>query len=227
MTAKILIVEDNLNLSTTLYRNLTECGVFRSADLTRAYNYLTQHQFEVVILDLTLNNGDDGLELLSYLKQHETLIKVLILSSKSEIEDKINGLSNGADDYLTKPFSLIELKLRIKNLISVTKNYERSCLKFKQLIFDLNNFHLYDRQDEKFSCQLQKKEGLILKCLMQNKNLAINKNTIINEIWRGDKIPLLSSIDVYIRRIRKKLCRYGQLIKTRKNIGYYFDWKNN
>ncbi len=227
MTAKILIVEDNLNLSTTLYRNLTEYDVFRSADLTRAYNYLTQHQFEVVILDLTLNNGDDGLELLSYLKQHETLIKVLILSSKSEIEDKINGLSNGADDYLTKPFSLIELKLRIKNLISVTKNYERSCLKFKQLIFDLNNFHLYDRQDEKFSCQLQKKEGLILKCLMQNKNLAINKNTIINEIWRGDKIPLLSSIDVYIRRIRKKLCRYGQLIKTRKNIGYYFDWKNN
>jgi DNA-binding response OmpR family regulator len=217
----ILIVEDDLNLSLTLSQNLSNNHLFYAQNLSQAFQIIFKNKIELIILDLHLENNENGLDLLSYLQNNNSLIKVIILSSQAQLEDRIIGLRKGADDYLAKPFSLIELKLKIEKILNLSKKFEKKYFKFNNLVFNLNNYKL-SHGEKKFSITFCRKEGEILEFLMKNKNLAITKNTLINSLWCGDKIPLESSIDVYIQRIRKKLGKYKNIIRTKRNVGYYF-----
>lgn len=221
MNNNILIIEDDLNLTVTLSQNLKCNSLFFAQNLNQAFNHILENTFELIILDIHLENNENGLEILDFLQNNSPLTKVLILSSKAETQDRIYGLRKGADDYLAKPFSLEELILKIEKLIGLTKKYQKKYFKFNNLVFNLNNYKLLDKNKKK-AITFCRKEGEILEFLMKNKNLAITKNTLINALWRGDKIPLESSIDVYIQRIRRKLGNYKNIIQTKRNVGYYF-----
>ena len=221
---KILIIEDEIELLIAICNYLTKenyiCEL--AENFSKAHFKLSINEYDIILLDITLPDGN-GLELLTTIKKHNTKSGVIILSARNSIDDKINGLDQGADDYLTKPFQLSELNSRIKALLR-RRNYSGSDMViFKEITIDTNSKRITINDQQ---IALTRKEYDILLYLVINQNRVLTKEAIAEHLW-DDNIDLADTYDfiyTHLNNIRKKIKGAGgtDYIKTLYGMGYKF-----
>jgi len=221
---KLLIIEDEQGLRESIERYFTEEGIIceSCSDLETAINKTSLYQYDCILLDIGLPDGE-GFTLLEHLKSTGNNEGVLIISARNSLDNKIKGLNLGADDYLTKPFHLAELKARVAAI-------------FRRKAFNTNNILHYDvitinlpaREVEVNGSLiiLTRKEYDMLLYFIANKGKVISKNAIAEYLW-GDEIDLVDSFDfiyTHIKNIRKKLmdAAHKDYIKSVYGVGYKF-----
>ncbi len=222
---KILLVEDNPELTKNILDFLSQEGLIcESCDnCFDAQDKLLSFQYDCIVLDIMLPDGN-GLEILRFIKDQKLSCNILIISAKNSLEDKINGLDLGADDYLTKPFHLSELHARLKAIYrrnQLEGNHEVICNEIK-----LDTITLEARVND-IILDLTKKEFDLLLFFLTNKNRVLGRQSIAQHMW-GDYTDDLANFDFvyqHIKNLRKKICKAGgkDYIHTIYGIGYKFN----
>lgn len=218
---KLLIVEDKKTICNTIARHLKDEGytVDTCFDGADALAYIEGTEYDAIILDIMLP-GVDGITVLRTIRSQKLKTPVLLLTAKSSVEDKVRGLDSGADDYLTKPFSLEELSARIRVMIR-RGGAERidNVLSCGPLSLDTNTKTALRGGRE---ITLTAKEYAILEYLLHNKGIVLSRDKIMHHIWNYDYEGSSNIIDVYIRTLRKKIdADFDQkIIQTVRGIGY-------
>lgn len=218
---KLLIVEDKKTICNTIARHLKDEGytVDTCFDGADALAYIEGTEYDAIILDIMLP-GVDGITVLRTIRGQKLKTPVLLLTAKSSVEDKVRGLDSGADDYLTKPFSLEELSARIRVMIR-RGGAERidNVLSCGPLSLDTNTKTALRGGRE---ITLTAKEYAILEYLLHNKGIVLSRDKIMHHIWNYDYEGSSNIIDVYIRTLRKKIdADFDQkIIQTVRGIGY-------
>ena len=200
---KILIVDDDNNIAELISLYLTkECfETMIVGDGESALSAVDSFTPNLILLDLNLP-GTDGLEILRQFRKHNTNTPVLILSARDQIEDKVNGLDLGANDYLTKPFHFQELEARIRSLTRRKFVQEDVCLKWNQLTFDTRT---REASVNGVPLSLTRKESSLLEYFLLHQNRVISPEEMIEHIWDGSVNTFSNSIRVHISSLRKKL----------------------
>ena len=218
---KLLIVEDEKRLCDTIAKYFKGEGytVDTCYDGLDAMDYIAGTEYDAMILDIMLP-GQDGISLLRKIRSKRLSTPVLLLTAKNTIEDKVDGLDSGADDYLTKPFSLEELSARIRVLIR-RHGVERIDNELSVGPLKLNTDKKTAVRDDK-EITLTAKEYAILEYLMHNKGIVLSREKIQHHIWNYDYEGSSNIIDVYIRTLRNKVDADfdKKLIQTVRGIGY-------
>ncbi len=217
---RLLIVEDEKGLCDTIAKSLRRSGYEADTcyDGREAVELLEVERYDLVVLDLNLPKMD-GMEVLRFLRQTDEETKVLILSARSQIVDKVEGLDAGANDYLAKPFHLDELEARIRSLTRRKFIQSDTCLLCGKLSFDTKSREaLADSQ----SIALTRKESGILEYLMLHQGRPVSQEELIDHVWDGSVDLFSNSIRVHISSLRKKLkAALGyDPIQNRVGIGY-------
>lgn len=203
----ILLVEDELHLHDALKLNLELEGydVTSALDGPKALQHIQQGIFDLIILDIMLP-GIDGYAILETVRLNNNDTPILILSAKNTSANRVQGLKLGADDYLTKPFNLEELLLRVSKLIQksnansfVQNNLDQYSFSGNTVHFKLLEATLYN--DKKIN--LTKKEAMLLKLLIENKNTIITRERILQTVWGYNVFPNTRTIDNFILNFRK------------------------
>ncbi|WP_392558550.1 response regulator [Orbus mooreae] len=215
---KILITEDDSLLQKGLYSALTAEGFACEIAETgkQANQFMTMSQFSLVILDLGLPDCD-GLELLALWRKQKNPIPVLILTARDTIEDRVEGLDLGADDYLIKPFALTELLARVRALIR--RNQGRSDNHINCGPFSLDT----TQQQVQFNqtvIPLTAKEFAILMCLMSKAEQQVHRDILQNDLYSWSTDPSSNVLEVHIHSLRQKIGK--QYIRTIRGYGYQF-----
>lgn len=221
---KILLVEDEDALRKSIKQYLYQEGfVIESAsDFKQASEKISDYDYDCVLIDITLPNGN-GLELVRQLKTKNSKTGIIIISAKNSLDDKIKGLDIGADDYLPKPFNLLELNSRIKALIR-RRNFDGdSLIILNEITISPNQRIVKVNNQEVF---LTAKEFDLLLFFISNKNRVVSKNSIAEHLW-GDDADQLNSYDfiyVHVRNLRKKLSEKNctDYVQSIYGIGYNF-----
>lgn len=221
---KVLIIEDETALTDSIsaYLNSEQYICETAADFSSAMAKTSQYDYACIILDINLPGGS-GLEILKELKKNKKAEGVLIISARNSLDDRLNGLNSGADDYLTKPFHLAELAARVAAIIR-RKSFEgNNSLKFEELQLDL--FFKTVQVNNKV-IDLTRKEYDLLLYFISNKNKVINKGAIAEHLW-GDSMDMADSYDfiyTHIKNLRKKLIQAGarDYVKSIYGMGYKF-----
>lgn len=221
---KVLIIEDEKELSQSI------CGYLANEQFVceQAFSFhsaiekISLYDYACIVLDITLPGGS-GMDVLKELKKEGKVDGVLIISAKNSIDDKVQGLNAGADDYLTKPFHLSELAARVAAIIR-RKSFEgKNVLRFDQLEIDLNKKEV---KVNDITLDLTRKEYELLLYFISNKNKVITKNAIAIHLW-GDNMDIAGNYDfiyTHIKNLRKKLMQSGSedYIKSVYGMGYKF-----
>ena len=224
----ILIIEDEYSLAdavaeTLKSENFNVCIKTNGED---GEDEALTENYDLILLDVMLP-GKNGFDILKYLRQEKIKTPVIMLTAKSEIDDKLNGLEHGADDYITKPFAMRELMARIKAVLKRTNNIEdTNCLEYGDLLLDLKNAKLKCKDNE---IQISGKELELLEQLLLNKNQILSKESLIERIWGYESDAEYNSVEVYITFIRRKLKLIESKvnIKAVRGIGYKLEEKND
>ena len=217
---RILLVEDDRSLSravsTILQKNNYSVDCVENGQI--ALDYLEEDIYDAVIMDIMMPVMD-GITALKNLRKRGSNIPVLMLTAKTEIDDKVEGLDNGANDYLTKPFDTRELLARIRVMMRRKPQFASNQLKIADLILDRDTRKVTRAGNE---IDLSAKEFMVLECLMRNKNIVMTRQQIEQNAWDFDFEGGSNVIDVYIRYLRKKIdAQYEQkLIHTVRGVGY-------
>lgn len=200
---RVLVVEDEHKIANAIKKGLhRESYVVDIVyDGVEGYDLAAAEQFDAIILDVMLP-GMDGIEICKKLRDHQIHTPILMLTAKSQIEDKVLGFNSGADDYLTKPFAFAELLVRIKALTRRPQSSIGTMLSVGDLTIDTNNYEV-KRAGQKI--RLSNKEYSLLEYLVCHKNKAITKEQIINHVWDYDADVLPNSVEVYIKHLRTKI----------------------
>jgi DNA-binding response OmpR family regulator len=221
---KILIVEDDQELLRSMLKYFDSFGYNSegSKTLRSAKEKLEHHSYDCVVLDLNLPDGN-GLSIISKIKELKNKTGILILSANNSLDDKLDGLELGADDYLTKPFHLAELNARIKSILRRNKFEGDDLLVFNEIEIDTSS---KDVRVNKSLLKLTKKEYELLLFLVSNKNRVVTKQSISDHIW-GDYVDIYDSYDFiysHLKNLRKKIIEKGgkDYINTVYGIGYKF-----
>lgn len=203
----ILLVEDEENLHEALKLNLEleNYQVTSAYDGSKALQAIEDEYFDLIILDIMLPEVD-GITALETIRVQNNLVPVLILSAKNTSADRVLGLKKGADDYLTKPFNLEELLLRVKKLIDknnklLDKDTIGDTYSFGKNTIDFKAQEALTRKGEKI--QLSKKEAMLLKLLIENKNEVVTREKILQTVWGYNVYPTTRTIDNFILSFRK------------------------
>lgn len=225
---RILIIEDDPELNRNLKDALTAEGMVVESvyDGLLAERILKKSEFDCIILDINLP-GKNGYDLAKEFRMHNLRTPILMISAFSELEDKVQGYEMGADDYITKPFYVRELILKINSLIKRSKNTTVADSQDKMIIAG----DLTINTASKKVCRREKeiiltpREYQILLKLLQSKGEIISKQTLVQEIWGKSFDANTNTIEVYINFLRKKIDRpFGrESIKTKIGYGYYFE----
>lgn len=225
----ILLVEDEENLQEALKLNLELEGyeVSSSYDGADALNMVKKEHFDLIILDVMLPEVD-GIAVCETIRLHNLSIPILILSAKNSSADRVLGLKKGADDYLTKPFNLEELLLRVNNLIK--KNEKLSAkqpipevYEFGKNRIDFKALECYNKGGSKI--MLTKKEAMLLKLLIENKNEVVTREKILQTVWGYNVYPTTRTIDNFILSFRKYFetdSRNPVYFHSVRGVGYKF-----
>ena len=208
---KILVIEDDINISNLLRKILNEFDLKFAYDGEEGLYLAKNFKFDLIILDWMLPKKD-GMSILNQIKNQENL--VLLLSAKNEIDSKVYALNLGADDYISKPFNIDELKARVKALLRRKLN-NKDTVKYQDLEIDFFSKTIY-KNNNKLS--LSKKEYEVFEFLFKNKNQIFSADSIINNLWDNSFISS-NVLQVIIYRLRQKLGK--DIIKNKKNLGYY------
>ncbi|MDR7869800.1 MAG: response regulator transcription factor [Tissierellaceae bacterium] len=218
---KIYCVEDDESIRELIVYALNTSG-FEGYGFDNAedfYKELDNSSPDLILLDIMLP-GDDGLTILDKLKKsHDTKdIPVIMLTAKTSEYDKVKGLDLGADDYITKPFGVMELISRIKAVL------RRTSFVSNQEVLTLDSIEMdYDRRMVKIdneAVKLTYKEFELLYYLLKNQNIVLTREMIMNEVWGFDFEGETRTVDVHIGTLRQKLGESGKLIQTIRNVGY-------
>ena len=205
MKNKILLAEDDQNLGFVIKDLLQTEGykVEWVKDGNSALKSFVNGSFDLCVLDVMMPKKD-GFSLASDIRKIDSEIPILFLSAKSMIEDKVLGFKSGGDDYLTKPFSIEELQIRLTALLKRVNIQielpEEKILKIGSYLFDPENFNLKHLEFEK---TLTKKEAQILKILYKFKNQVVERDVVLNAVWGQDDYFVGRSLDVFITKLRK------------------------
>ena len=214
---RLLLAEDERALSKALATILerSNYSVDTVYDGEAALEYLAADNYDGVILDIMMPKKD-GITVLKELRSRGSKIPVLILTAKSEVDDKVLGLDSGANDYLTKPFHSRELLARIR---AMTRAQTSSALQMGNITLDQRTYELSSPTG---SFRLANREFQILELLMQNPGNLISAERLMEKIWGYDSETEISVVWVYISYLRKKLSALGANIQIRatRNVGY-------
>lgn len=218
----IIVVEDDTNIRELLVYALNNNG-FRAIGLPGAkdlYSQIDSINPSLLILDLMLE-GQSGYDILKKVRSNNIYqdIPIIILTAKDNEYDKVKGLDMGADDYITKPFGVLETISRIKAILRRTPQREESddVYELQGIYLDYKKREVYV-DDEKID--LTYKEFELLYFFLVNKEMVFSREKIMNEVWGFDYKGESRTVDVHIRTLRQKLGKYGDLIKTVRNVGY-------
>ena len=214
---KLLIVEDDINILVFLKNGFTDLGyTIDSAKDGEEGEYLaTINSYDIIVLDWMLPLKS-GLDVLMSLRKKDVKTPIIMLTAKSDIDDKVIGLSNGADDYLSKPFSFKELNARIKAL------YRRSIILSSNII-ELGKFGILDMDTkilikDKKEIVLSKKEYELLIFLIKHKNGFVSNDMIEEQLWNNESYINSNVIQVTMFNLRKKVGK--ELVKSFRGLGY-------
>ena len=211
---RILVVEDEKSINDLIEMNLTEAGYSCDCayDVMHAADILERESFDLVLLDIMLPKVN-GYELLDFIKPMN--IPVIFITAKGSMEDKVRGLRLGADDYLVKPFEIVELLARVEAVLrrAGKTQYE---IELGDLTIDTRS-HTVSRGNRPIS--LTAKEFELLLLFIQNRNVALFRETIYERIWGGEYMGDSRTVDLHVQRLRKKL-HWEDKIKTIYKVGY-------
>lgn len=217
---KILLAEDERSLSNALVsifkrNNYLVDAVYNGED---ALNYVQTGAYDLLILDIMMPKKD-GISVLKELRNSGNSIPVLMLTAKSEIEDKVLGLELGADDYITKPFVIKELLARVKAVSRRVNRKIDDVLSYGNITLNRSTFELSNGEK---TIHLINKEYQLLELLMLNQNVVVSTERIIEKIWGYDNESDINVVWTYISYLRKKLDSLNASfhIKATRNIGY-------
>lgn len=224
----ILIIEDEYSLADAVAETLKneKFNVCIKTNGEEGEDEALTENYDLILLDVMLP-GKNGFEILKYLRQEKIKTPIIMLTAKSEIDDKLNGLENGADDYVTKPFSTRELMARIKAVLKRTNNIEDTdCLEFGDIKLDLKTAKLKCNSNE---IQISGKELELLEQLLLNKNQILSRETLLERTWGYESDAEYNSVEVYITFIRRKLKLIGSKvnIKAVRGIGYKLEERDD
>lgn len=218
----IYCVEDDVNIRELLVYTLKSTGFEAKGfeDAKSLYLALEDELPKLILLDIMLPN-EDGIEILKKLKKSNktSQISVIMLTAKNSEYDKVLGLDLGADDYITKPFGVMELVSRIKAVLRRSKGLKKDeeILKCGSILLNKTKHQLLVGEDE---VVLTLKEFELLIFLMENENKVLSRNMLIEKIWGYDFIGESRTLDVHIRTLRQKLGDEGERIETIRGLGY-------
>jgi two-component system copper resistance phosphate regulon response regulator CusR len=219
---RLLLVEDEIDIQSFLRRSLEEAGyeVEAASDGKTAERLAGESSFDILIVDLGLPD-QDGISLILRLRQLGVGAPVLILSARRSVDDRVRGLEQGGDDYLTKPFALAELLARLRNLLKRNSPGAGETTRLRVLDLELD---LLRREASRGGqiLQLTQQEFVLLEYLCRNAGRVITRSMILDKVWGMRIQPDTNVVDVHIYRLRGKVDAAGQqpLIRTMRGVGY-------
>lgn len=231
--SKILLVEDEESLAIGLEYNLTEEGykVKIAKDGKEAIDFFAIEEFDLIVLDIMLPHFD-GFEVAENVRAKSPQIPILILTARTSTEDKIKGLEVGADDYLTKPFHLNELLLRIKGMLKRKNWYKSVTSETPVFHFGQNEINFDNLTCKTISgeIQLTQIEAMVLKYLIDNRGKVVNRKELLDKVWHVNPEVETRTVDNFIARLRKYFEADPSkpvFIKSVRGAGYIFSVKEN
>ena len=217
---RILIVEDEKKVAAFIKKGLEEetYAVDIATDGEEGFHLGEQNQYDLIILDLMLPKIN-GLDILSGLRSQKIDTPILLLTAKDSVEDKVEGLNQGADDYLTKPFAFSELLARIRVLLRRGKAESKTTLEIADLTLNLVS-HKVSRGSEEI--ELTGKEYSLLEYFMLNQENVLTRTMIAEHVWDYNFDTFTNVIDVYVNHLRKKIDKNfsTKLLHTLRGVGY-------
>lgn len=218
---RVLIVEDEKRMASFIQRGLKEEGyaVDIAEDGEKGWEYASVNEYDVIILDWMLPKMD-GLALCAKIRESGSRVPILMLTVRDTVEDKIKGLDQGADDYLTKPFAFDELLARLRALSRRPRELQtETVLKEGNMTLDLVSHRVSIGQEQVL---LSQKEYALLEFLMRRKGQVVTRSQIAEHVWDLHFDPMSNTIDVYINFLRKKIdgSRKKSRIETLRGAGY-------
>jgi len=226
MLSNVLVIEDEPDIRKTIDYNLSKESfkVIQAASIEEGEKALASNKIDVIILDLMLPDGS-GLTLCRDIKSEPKTknIPVIILTAKTEEVDRVVGFELGADDYVTKPFSVRELILRVKAIlkrgVSTVKNTEDTEYSFGELTINFEEHQAYIEGQE---ISLTALEFKLLKHLIKRKGRVQTRDQLLEDVWGYSSNVTTRTVDTHIKRLREKLGLVGDHIQTIRGVGYRF-----
>ncbi|HEO4715149.1 TPA: response regulator transcription factor [Streptococcus agalactiae] len=216
---KILLIEDDLSLSNSVFDFLDDfADVMQIFDGEEGLYEAESGVYDLILLDLMLPEKN-GFQVLKELREKGITTPVLIMTAKESIDDKGQGFDLGADDYLTKPFYLEELKMRIQALLKRSGKFNDNSLIYGDIRVDMSTNSTFVNQTE---VELLGKEFDLLVYFLQNQNVILPKSQIFDRIWGFDSDTTISVVEVYVSKVRKKLkgTLFSEKLQTLRSVGY-------
>ncbi len=213
---KILIIEDDENIRSLLHRGFIEYGfnVELAEDGEDGEYMATINQYDVIVLDWMLPQKN-GIDILKNLRSNSIKTPIIMLSAKSDIDDKILGLKHGADDYLSKPFSFKELRARVESLYRRAISDGSNIMKIKDIELNISLKRVIKNSEE---ISLNLKEYELLTFLFKHKNAMVSNSMIQEQLWSNNDFINSNVIQVTIYNLRKKIGK--EYIKSYRGLGY-------
>ncbi|MBQ3469036.1 MAG: response regulator transcription factor [Bacilli bacterium] len=224
---RILIVEDESSLADLLATRLKKekYSVDISLDGEEGLYNALMDVYDLILLDIMLP-GVNGIEILKEIKKNNIKAKVIMLTAKSELEDKLLGFNEGANDYISKPFHIDEVVARVNAQLRIDKTKNNN-LEFGDLILDLKTSNIINKNNNE-KINIINKEFQLLEYFMHNPNQVLSKEMIYDKVWGLENDSISNNLEVYLSFIRKKLklINSNVQIKALRNLGYKMEYKN-
>ncbi|MCX6175246.1 MAG: response regulator transcription factor [Ignavibacteriales bacterium] len=224
---KLILIEDEKDLASTIasYLKEEEYLIDKAHSYSEANEKINLYEYDCALVDLMLPDGN-GIDLVKRLKERNQQCGIIIISAKEAIEDKINGLNLGADDYITKPFHLAELNARIKSVIRRKHFDGGNIVQLNELKIDIDKREVLINES---AIEFTRREFDLLLFFISNKERVLNKEAIVEHVW-GDNSSAFDSYDfvyTHVKNLRKKLKDSGakDYLKSVYGIGYKFTLK--
>jgi len=231
--SKILLVEDEDSLAVGLDYNLTEEGykISWAKDGKQALDYFEKQEFDLILLDIMLPYYD-GFQVSQKIREKSPQIPILMLTARTAPTDRVHGLESGADDYITKPFHLKELLLRIKGMLKRKEWYKKvtsasPVFKFGENEINFSNFQCRAGGHE---FQLTQREAMVIKYLIDNEGKIVSRNDLLENVWNLSSDIETRTVDNFIVRLRKYFepnPAQPVYIKSVRSVGYVFNSEEN
>ena len=223
---RILLVEDEENIRDAVRLNLEmdDYEVVEATDGKQAIKFFKEQHFDLLILDIMLPEID-GYQVCEQVRLTNMEVPIIFLTAKDTPMDRINGLKKGADDYLTKPFNLEELLLRVNNLIKRTSKSPDNTPEIFEFGNNKVNFATYEAKGNSGIFTLTKKEAMLLKLLVDRRNEVVSRQQILQSVWGYDVYPSTRTIDNFILSFRKYFeedPKNPQFFQSVRGVGYKF-----
>ena len=225
---RVLLIEDEFSLRQVIKINLEleSYEVIEAEDGLDAKAKIEEEHFDLILLDLMLPHIN-GMDLLEMIRIHNDQVPVIITSAKDTSSDRIKGLKTGADDYLTKPFEIEELLLRMEKLLQRSGQSNGTEIELDTFTFGDNsvNFKTFKGSHGQTTFDLSAKEIQLLKLLIHRKNEVVSRHDILKQVWGYDVFPSTRTIDNFIAALRKRFendPKHPEFILSVRGVGYKF-----